>query len=139
MGADLGLLGDSRPSRMGAERRYDKRSVRFDAEVKVAYGGDMGTAGCRAKTSTNETSMEPTAPSIRADNLARCIPSIAGFGSILVQILLEKWLHPGTKQFGARTAMHRQFECLKPVDLAFGLTVAPGIQDGVPNHVDILT
>jgi hypothetical protein len=32
-----------------------------------------------------------------------------------------------------------RLECLKPIDLAFGLIVAPGIRDGGSAGVDILT
>jgi hypothetical protein len=55
-----------------------------------------------------------------------------------VQILVVKWHQPSAKQFDACATVHCPFECLESVDLALGLTVTPGIEDRIPDGIDIL-
>jgi hypothetical protein len=45
--------------------------------------------------------------------------------------------HPCPQEFSASSTVHSAFEGLQPVDLTFGLAVAPGEFDGVPDCIDM--
>src|SRR4051812_10983022 len=42
-----------------------------------------------------------------------------------------EWQYAGAKQFDAGSAIHGALQCLEPVDLAFGLAIAPWLGDRV--------
>src|SRR3954452_13090918 len=49
-----------------------------------------------------------------------------------------EWQYAGAKQFDAGSAIHGALQCLEPVDLAFGLAVAPWLGDRVLHRRQIL-
>jgi len=56
-----------------------------------------------------------------------------------MQNLLVKWDQSSAKQFDACATVRCPFECLESADLALGLTITPGVEDRVPDRIDILT
>jgi len=56
-----------------------------------------------------------------------------------VQIILIKRNHPGAEQFDAGTAILGPLDCFQSIDLALRLPIAPGLQHGVSDSVEVLT
>lgn len=52
-------------------------------------------------------------------------------------LCVERWQHTRSQQFGSGPAIHCTLERLEAVDLAFGLSVAPGQFDGVVDGIDV--
>jgi hypothetical protein len=46
--------------------------------------------------------------------------------------------HPGAQQFGAGSAVHGSLQGLEPIDLSFGLAIAPTLEHCVPDGVKVL-
>ena len=64
--------------------------------------------------------------------------TILGSASISVQIKLLQRNHPGAEKFNSGAAIHGPFDCFQSIDLALGLTIAPGLQHRVSDSVDVL-
>jgi hypothetical protein len=52
-------------------------------------------------------------------------------------LCVEPWQHSCPQQFRTCPTVHRALEGLEAVDLAFGLSVAPGQLDGVVDGIDV--
>jgi transposase-like protein len=64
----------------------------------------------------------------------------AYFGSdaLSVQDLVLYRHQSGTKQINTGTAVHGPLQRLEPIDLAFGLSIAPGFQRGIPHGLNVM-
>ena len=61
-----------------------------------------------------------------------------GSASLFVLAWLEwKWKHPCSQELDTRAAVHGALELFEPIDLAFRLTAAPRLRDGVPHGLDV--
>ena len=69
--------------------------------------------------------------------VSRC--SLDGSGLNLVILEFVERTHPGTEQGDASPPIHCALEHFQPVDLPFGLAVAPRLTNGIAHCVDIGT
>jgi hypothetical protein len=61
-----------------------------------------------------------------------------GSASLFVLTWLEwKWKHPCSQELDTRAAVHGALERFEPIDLAFRLTAAPRLRDGVLHGLDV--
>jgi hypothetical protein len=62
-----------------------------------------------------------------------------GSGSHLVMLSVAEGTHPRAEQGGAGSPIHCALEHFQPIDLPFGLTVAPWLANRVAHCADIVT
>jgi hypothetical protein len=62
----------------------------------------------------------------------------SGSDTLSVQYLVLWWHQSGAKQVNPGSAVHCPLQRLEPVDLAFGLSIAPGFQHGIPHGLDVV-
>ena len=62
-----------------------------------------------------------------------------GSSSICVLLGWADVQHACPQQFDTGAAVHGPLECLQPIDLTFGLAIAPGFGGRIPDSSEILT
>ena len=62
--------------------------------------------------------------------------NLRGSVSLFVLVWLER-KHPCSQELDTRAAVHGALERFEPIDLAFRLTAAPRLRDGVPHGLDV--
>ena len=73
---------------------------------------------------------------LRSDYVFVGILIIGGSASLFVLAWLE-WKHPCSQELDTRAAIHGALEGFEPIDLAFRLTAAPRLRDGVLHGLDV--